>query len=206
VTDGNQTGGKPLEEVVAAAVAGGVNMVQLREKDLPAGRMLELATNLRRITQGRALLVVNDRIDVALLCGADGVQLGEEGVGLTDARRLGGEGLLLGRSVHGVEAADQATSDGADFLVVGTIFPTGSHPGAAAAGTELLSGIRARTDKPMLGIGGVDEHNIARVMAAGADGAAIISAISANPDPEEAASLIADQMRRAWDVSRVAPR
>ena len=206
VTDRSQTGDRPLEEVVAAAVAGGVNMVQLRERDLPGGRMLELANTLRRITDGRALLVVNDRIDVALLCGADGVQLGEESMGVPEARRLAGESLLLGRSVHSVEGAVQATSDGADFLVVGTIFPTDSHAGAVTAGTGLLSGIRARTDAPMLGIGGVDEHNIAQVMAAGAEGAAVISAIAGRPDVRAAASFLADRMRRAWDATRTATR
>ena len=206
VTDRGQTGGRPPEEVVAAAVAGGVNMVQLRERDLPGGRMLELANTLRRITDGRALLIVNDRIDVALLCGADGVQLGDEGIGVAEARQLAGESLLLGRSVHSVEGAVQATSEGADFLMVGTIFETGSHAGVVAAGAGLLSRIRARSETPMLGIGGVDERNIAELMAAGAEGAAVISAIARSPDPEGAASLLLDQMMRAWDVSRAATR
>ncbi len=206
VTDRNQTGGRPLAEVVAAAVAGGAGMVQLRESDLPGGRLLELAQTLRRITDGRALLVVSDRIDVALLCGADGVQLGEESVGVAEARGLAGEGMLLGRSVHSVDGAVQATNDGADFLVVGTIFATGSHAGVVAAGPELLSSVRARTDAPVLSIGGVDQENIAQVMEAGADGAAVISAITGSPDPRAAASAISGQMRRAWDASKVAAR
>lgn len=206
VTDRNQTEARPLEEIVVAAVAGGVGMVQLRDRDIPAGILLQLAHTLRKITHGRALFIVNDRIDVALLCGADGVQLGEESVGIAEARGLAGENMLLGRSVHTVDGAVQALYDGADFLVVGTIFETDSHAGMVTAGPELLSSVRAKTNAPMLGIGGVDQDNIAQVIEAGADGAAVISAISRTLDPRSAASAISDQMNLAWDQSKVAAR
>ncbi|MCL0028800.1 thiamine phosphate synthase [Dehalococcoidia bacterium] len=204
VTERNQTEARPLEEIVVAAVAGGVGMVQLRDRDLPAGMLLQLAHTLRLITEGRALLIVNDRIDVALLCGADGVQLGEESVGIEEARGISGKDMLLGRSVHTVDGAVQATSDGADFLLVGTIFETDSHAEMVAAGPDLLSSVRTKTDIPILGIGGVDQNNIAQVIEAGADGAAVISAISRTVDPRSAAYAISEQMNWAWDQSMVA--
>ena len=114
-----------LADRVERAIAGGVDLVQLREKDLPAGELMALARELRRVTRGRALLLVNDRVDVALACEADGVQLGEAGVPANVARKLMGPELLIGRSVHGEAGARQAEADGADFLVVGTIFPAG---------------------------------------------------------------------------------
>jgi len=185
--------------VTEAAVDGGVNMVQLRERDLPGGHLLNWAFRLRQITQGRALFIVNDRIDIALLSGADGVQLGEEGIKMADVRRITGNSLLLGRSVHSVDSAKIAAWDGADFLIVGTIFPTGSHPGGVTAGPELISRIRNVTDVPILAIGGIDDTNIQQVVSAGANGAAVITAISRRPDPQLAARNLMSNMCKQQD-------
>lgn len=194
VTDRNQCKGRTLEDVVAAALDGGVNLVQVREKDLPARELFDLATRIREITMGRALLFVNDRIDVALACGADGVQLGEEGLPLDAARRVCGDTLLLGRSVHSVDSAVRAESEGADFLILGTIFPTGSHPGATTGGVELIGKVRERVELPFLAIGGVTANNVASVIEAGASGAAVITAISHSPDPGLAAKALLDRI------------
>jgi thiamine-phosphate pyrophosphorylase len=182
--------------VTEAAVDGGVNMVQLRERDLPGGHLLNWAFRLRQITRGRALLIVNDRVDIALLSGADGVQLGEEGINIADVRRIAGNSLILGRSVHSVVSARIAVADGADFLVVGTIFPTGSHPGGVTSGPELISDIRIETEIPILAIGGIDDKNIQQVMTAGANGAAVITAISRRPDPQSAARSLFSRMSK----------
>ena len=200
MTNREQTGGRPLDVIVEAAVDGGVNMVQLRERDLPGGHLLNWAFRLRKITTGKALFIVNDRIDIAMLSGADGVQLGEEGIKIRDVRRIAGNSLMLGRSVHSLESAKIATWDGADFLVVGTIFPTGSHPGGVTAGPELISEIRDATDVPILAIGGVDETNIQQVTSAGANGAAVITAISRRPDPKSAAQLLLSLMSNRSDA------
>ncbi|MCH7801293.1 MAG: thiamine phosphate synthase [Chloroflexi bacterium] len=199
VTNRDQTGGRPLDVVTEAAVDGGVNMVQLRERDLAGGHLLNWAFRLRQITKGRALLIVNDRVDIALLSGADGVQLGEEGIKMADVRRIAGNSLLLGRSVHSVDSAKIAAWDGADFLIVGTIFPTGSHPGGVTVGPELISEIRGVTDVPILAIGGIDDTNIQQVMTAGANGAAIITAISRRPDPQLAARNLMSNMSKRQD-------
>ena len=112
------------------------------------------------MTEGRALLVVNDRVDIALLSGADGVQLGENGLDAASARRLVGPEMLIGRSVHSVEGAAEAEADGADFLVLGTIFETASHPGADTGGLELVRDVTGRVGIPVIGIGGISESNV----------------------------------------------
>ena len=104
------------------AVEGGVDMVQLREKDLPGGRLLELAERLRESVGDSALLVINERVDVAVACGADGVQLGEEAIPTAAARAILGPKPIIGRSVHSQDGAAQAADDGADYLIVGTVF------------------------------------------------------------------------------------
>jgi thiamine-phosphate pyrophosphorylase len=204
VTDRGLCASDPEELVkrVAQAVRGGVNLVQLREKDLPGGQLLRLAEDLRNVTSGRALLFINERVDVAIACGADGVQLGEEGLPVEAARlvgdRTGQDGLLIGRSVHSVEGAMDAQGWGADLLVVGTIFPTGSHPGAAPAGPQLIADIVGKVNIPFVGIGGIGPSNAHQVMDAGAAGVAVISAILAAGDPEQAAS----ELKGALDAAR----
>ena len=196
--------GRRLEEVVERAVEGGATMVQLREKDLPAAEMLALACRLREVTRGRALLFINDRVDVALACEADGVQLGEEGLPVEAARRASGGGLLLGRSVHSVEGAVAAEAEDVDMVVVGTIFESESHPGASTAGVGLLRRVSDRVRVPALAIGGVTSANVSSVIAAGASGAAVIGDITASDDPEQAARALVDRMNKMWSAR--APR
>ena len=190
--------GRRLEEVVERAVEGGATMVQLRDKDLSAAEMLALAWRLREVTRGRALLFINDRVDIALACEADGVQLGEEGLPVEAARRASGGGLLLGRSVHSVEGAVAAEAEGVDLVVVGTIFQSESHPGASAAGVGLLRRVSDRVGVPALAIGGVTSANVSSVIAAGASGAAVIGDIVASDDPERAARALIDRMNKTW--------
>ena len=187
VTDRTRTASGDVVETVSAAVDAGVGMVQLREKDMPAGQLLELARKLRVVTEGRSLLIVNDRLDVALLSGADGVQLGEEAMGVAEARKLIGPNLLVGSSVHSVEGAAAAESNGADFLVLGTLFETTTHPGVETGGLALVEAVTRRVRLPVLGIGGITPANVRSVIDAGASGAAVIAAISMADDPRAAA-------------------
>ncbi len=196
VTDRRQTGGRPLDEMVALALCGGANMVQLREKDLPSGKLLDTALTLRRLTKGRALLFINDRVDVAVASGADGVQLGEDAMSVAAARKVG-PGLLVSRSVHDVDGAVRAQEGGADMLVAGTIFPSESHPGAPAAGVELLKRLRSAVSVPYIAIGGVTEENAPSAMAAGASGVAVIGAIARSQDPQRAARGLAASIANA---------
>jgi len=188
-----------LEEAVARAVGGGINMVQLREKDLAAAQLVPLADHLRAITRDKALLIVNSRLDVALLCGADGVHLPERGPSVAATRRLAGDGLIIGRSVHSAEEAVKAEEEGADYVQVGAIFPTRSHPGPPA-GPGLVESVAARVTIPIVAVGGITARNVGEVMQAGARGAAVISAILGSPSPGAAARRLAEAMVEAAAV------
>ena len=197
VTDRDRCNGRRIEDVVEAAVHGGVNMVQLREKDLPASELYSLALSLQDVIRDKALLFVNDRVDVALAAGADGVQLGESALPISAARRLAADRLLIGRSVHGVDGALRAQAQGAHLLVLGTVFPTASHPGARTGGAELVRDVAAAIEIPFLGIGGIDAANVGHVITSGASGAAVITAITMASDPARAAAEMLQAMRPA---------
>ena len=185
-----------LTKPVEAAVSGGVNMVQVREKHLPADDLLGLATGLKRVVAGATLLVVNDRVDVAAAAGAAGVQLGERAMSATAARAIAGNAIFIGRSVHSTRAALEAEAQGADFLVLGTVFPSSSHPGRPTGGLGLVREVTAAVSLPVIGIGGITAETAGQVIEAGASGVAVISAILADADPETAA-------RRLWDAVNV---
>jgi thiamine-phosphate pyrophosphorylase len=187
-----------LEDVVAAAVAGGVNAVQVRDKALPADRLWALAERLRAPTRAAgAALLVNDRADVALAVEADGVHLGEHGLPIPVARRLVGS-RLVGRSTHDLAGAQSAQRDGADYVVLGTIFPSDSHPGQPTASPDLLPAVRSGLAIPTIAIGGITPDNASEVIAAGADGVAVIRSILADPRPEQAARRLVERVRAAW--------
>jgi len=190
----------PLTEAVGRAVAGGVDLVQVREKDLPAADLLGLVKALREVVAGRARLLVNDRVDVALAAGADGVHLPEKGLPPRAARQLLGPDRILGRSAHDPAGLDWAALD---YLLVGTVFASPSHPGLQAAGTERVKEFAGRSPIPVLGIGGITAANCAEVLAAGAVGVAVISAVLDSDDPEGAARRLKAALQAAWGASRV---
>lgn len=204
VTDRRQAGEQSLVSKVAQAVAGGVNLVQLREKDLPGRPILKLAGELRNVIGPSALLLINERVDVAAAAKADGVQLGEEALPAKEARNILGPEALIGRSVHSEQGALMAEADGADFLLVGTMYATESHPGHEPAGPELIRRIAASCSLPLMGIGGINEANLGPVLEAGAQGVAVISSILAAPDPEQAARGLRQAMLSALPVSPTA--
>ena len=199
VTD--RTVGDPdsLVERVSAAVAGGVDMVQVREKDLPGGRLAELSGALKSAVGDRAIVLVNERVDVAFTAGASGVHLGEDALGVATARRILGDGCLVGRSVHSLAAAEESEAQGADFLIVGTMYSTRSHPGALPAGPELMRSISRHCRVPLIGIGGIDESNLREVLRAGASGVAVITSILNSDNPEAAARRLKTAMLTALD-------
>lgn len=187
-----------LERTVAAALDGGVNVVQLREKSLPARELYELGRRLRRLTSAaEAALFVNDRLDVAGAVGADGVHLGQDGLPVAVARRIVGSGLV-GRSVHEPLEAIEADQDGADYLLLGTIFHSRTHPERIPAGPRLIRKVKARVKAPLIAIGGITAENAAQAIADGASGVAVIRAILADPFPAQAARRLGDSVRGAW--------
>lgn len=203
ITDRQRLGKGSLEDVILKAVEGGATLVQLREKDLPAGELFALANSLRQATRGRALLIMNDRIDVAQAVGADGVHLPENGLSVAIARWLFGRNALIGRSVHSVETAVEAERDGADYVQVGTIFESPSKPDAKPAGTGLLDDVAKAVSIPLLAVGGISAKNVAKAIEAGAGGASAISAILDAKDPRAAAEDLMKAMSDVWKARTV---
>ena len=193
VTDSSVPLHTPIEDVVAEAVSGGVGMVQVREKAMPSGELYRLSKKLRLITRGKALLIINDRVDIALAVDADGIHLPSHSLPISVAKKLGGK-LLVGRSVHNVEEAAVAETEGADYLVLGTIYGTASHPGREGSGPELIEQVKARVQTPVYAIGGINESNAREVMNAGAHGIAVIRSILGADDPRAAAREIRETM------------
>ena len=198
VADTSVTAPDEMVSRVAAAVAGGVGMVQLRAKEMPGGPLLSLAAELKRAIAGRAALLVNERVDVAAAAGAAGAQLGETAMPVGAARRLLPAGTLIERSAHSAGGAAQAASDGADFVVLGAMFVTASHPGAAPAGPGLMRAAARVCGAPLIGIGGITPGNLAQVVNAGAAGVAVIRNIMAAPDPQSAAAELKSALEAAW--------
>jgi thiamine-phosphate pyrophosphorylase len=172
------SGPDALTVAVGNAVSGGVNMVQLREKDLDSVALLDLARKLRIVTRGRALLIINGNPQVAVASQA---------MTVAEARRIVGPGTLIGRSVHSAEGAVQAQRNGADFLILGTVFESRSHPGGQILGVLGLRHVARAVQVPVIAIGGIGNTNARGVMAAGAAGVAVVSAILGSGDSARAA-------------------
>ena len=200
VTDRRLAGPRPLEELVHAALRGGVTAVQLREKECSTREFVELARRVKDILAPAGVpLIINDRVDVALAAGADGVHLGQSDMEYRDARALLGPDAIVGLSVETTAQADEAEALDADYLGVGPIFPTPTKTDTAAAwGIEGLAALREASRHILVAIGGMNVTNAAEVMKTGADGIAVGSAICGAHDPEEAAR----QLRRVVDETR----
>jgi len=199
VTDRRLAGGRLLEDIVDAAVRGGVTAVQLREKDAPTREVVEIARRLRvRLERAGVPLIVDDRADVALAAGAAGVHLGQDDLPAADARRLLGPGAFIGLSVENLGQAAGQDAKAATYLGVSPVFATPTKTDTKAPwGLDGLRRLRARTDKALVAIGGIQAGNAAEVLAAGADGLAVVSAIMAAPDPEAAARSLREIVDRA---------
>jgi len=200
VTDRALCLGRPIEEIVLEAVAGGVTAVQLREKECSTREFVALARQLKAALCPRGVpLLINDRVDVALAAGADGVHIGQSDMAYGDARSLLGDGTLIGLSVETPAQAAEAHALDCDYLGVGPIFPTSTKPDAAPAwGLDRLAELRANSRHRLVAIGGIHAANAAAVTSCGADGIAVVSAICSAPDPRGAAA----QLRRMIENGR----
>jgi thiamine-phosphate pyrophosphorylase len=178
-----------LASRVEAAVSGGVDVVQLRDKGATRGELLPLAEKLRKIcVRGGALFTVNDDVELARLSGADGVHLGQEDETIAKAREALGPDVLVGRSVGTVGEARRAVHEGADYLGVGTVFATQTKPDTDVAGLALVKGVaQEQLPVPWFAIGGVTLKTAPEVAAAGSKGFAVVRAILDAEDPEVAA-------------------
>jgi len=181
----------------AAAVAGGAAVVQVRMKRAPAGAVLEATRRIVALTADRALVLVNDRPDVALLAGADGVHLGDEDLPVAEARRLLGEALLVGRTTRTAEDALAALAQGADHVGYGPIFPSLTKPlDVAPRGLAALAATCAEVPAPVVAISGITLENLASVARAGAAAAAVIGDLFDHGDPRARAEALAAEFAR----------
>ena len=199
ITDRRLAGDRSILDVVRAAIRGGATVIQLREKEATTREMVELGQALLQITREAGVpLIVNDRVDVALAIDADGVHVGQDDMPAAIARRLIGPDKILGVSAETVEEALAAQRDGADYLGVGDIYGTTTKPDAGPPiGLEGLRRIVEAVTIPCVGIGGITPENAAAVVKAGAAGVAVVSAVMAAPDPEEAARRLRDAVLQA---------
>jgi thiamine-phosphate pyrophosphorylase len=191
-----------VEDVVRSACAGGADIVQLRRKGDDDVEWLRLAERCRALTaEAGALFVVNDRLDVAMACDADGVHLGQDDLPLSVARRLW-PGRIVGRSTHSLAQALDAGAQGADYIGVGPVYATPTKPGRAAVGLEVVTAVASSGVRvPWFAIGGIDEDTAGAVIAAGAHRIAVVRAVSDAVDVEAATRGLGAMVRRAGAVS-----
>jgi len=191
VTGASHSAGRTTPEIVAAAIDGGVSVVQLRDKDTSVRERLEVGREIRDLTREAGVgLIVNDRIDLAQAIDADGVHLGDDDLPVDVARDLLGPDAIVGRSVSFVDDAVAAEQAGADYLGVGAVYATGSKDDIDddehGIGPERIAAIADAVSIPVVGIGGITDDNAGPVIEAGADGVAVITAITKADDPAAA--------------------
>jgi thiamine-phosphate pyrophosphorylase len=180
-----------------AVVAGGARVVQLRMKAAPAGEILQVARRIVALARGRALVLVNDRPDLALLSGADGVHLGDDDLPVPDARALLGSSLLVGRTARTLEKAREAIAAGADHVGFGPVFPSVTKPlDVVPRGLEALAAACAGLGAPVVAISGITLENVGAVAAAGAAAAAVIGDLFDHGAPLERAQALAAAFER----------
>ena len=188
-----------LEDFLEAAIRGGVDIVQVRERDLTDGELLRALEGVRAVTHRLGVpLVVNDRPDLAVLCGADFVHVGQDDLPARDVRALMGPRALIGVSAATVEEGVAAEREGADYLGVGAIYATGTKPDAGApVGLDRLREIGRAVRLPLVGIGGITADNAAAVIRAGASGVAVITAVTLAEDMTAAARRLREEVDAA---------
>ena len=185
VTDRAWTGKQTLYEQVEAALKGGVTCVQLREKELDETAFLQEAKELCALCRRYGVpFLVNDNVEIAIACGADGIHVGQEDLAAGEVRRRVGDDMILGVSVHTVEEACQAVRDGADYLGLGAVFPTSTKTDVEQMPNETLRAICDAVDVPIVAIGGINRGNILKLAGSGVDGVALVSAIFSAEDIE----------------------
>jgi thiamine-phosphate pyrophosphorylase len=191
-------GGRALDDVLAAALQGGVDIVQLRDKRATDEQLLAAAAVARRrCDEAGALLILNDRPDLVAAAGADGCHVGQDDLDVAAARALAGPGALVGRSTH--SPADIAAAGDADYIGVGPVHATPTKPGRPAVGLELVRHAAEHAPVPFFAIGGIDATNVGAVVAAGARRIAVVRAIADAADPRAAAAAL----RAALDAELV---
>lgn len=196
-TDSGLMSSTTVEESVERAVQGGCSVVQLREKEASSLELIRLAERVKRVTDKYGVpLIINDRLDICQAVDAAGVHLGQSDLPCAEARKILGADKIIGVSAATPEEAAKAQADGADYLGVGAVFPTTTKTNTRKVTPEIIRGIRQAVTIPFVVIGGVNAENITRLYGLGIDGAAVISAVIAQPDITAAA----EKMRAAAEL------
>ncbi|CDN30360.1 Thiamin-phosphate pyrophosphorylase [Mucinivorans hirudinis] len=185
VTDSALSLGRSLVNIVAAALRGGVGMVQLREKEITSREFVELGRAIHSITlEYNVPLIINDRADIAQIIGAEGLHIGQSDISFKDARKLLGQSAIIGLSIENIEQARKARSWGVDYIGASPVFATPTKIDTAPAlGLKGVSELREVVDCRIVAIGGINKSNIRQVIKAGADSVAVVSAICSAADP-----------------------
>ncbi len=197
IIDQAAVGTRDLAEVAAAAIRGGADAIQLRDKTAPITALKETAQRLLPLTQAAGVpLIVNDSAEVAHAVGAQGVHLGQDDGPVSAARHLVGQGSLIGKSTHSLEQALAAWREGADYIGLGPVFPTPTKPDYAGVGLGLISDVMARVTLPVVCIGGIDRTTLPQALEAGARCVAVVRAVCAAADPEAATRALKETIRQ----------
>ncbi len=187
--------GRDLVYAAREAIAGGADVIQLRDKESAAGEIVETGRAIRKaVGKDNVIFIVNDRPDIALAVGADGVHLGQDDLPVMAARSILGKDKIIGLSTHSLEQAAEAQNSGADYIGVGPVFSTPTKPGYKAVGLELIKKVKNISRVPFVVIGGIDESNIDDVIAAGGSRVAVVRAVCAAEDIREAAKRLKDKL------------
>lgn len=199
VTDRSLSLGRPLDYIVESAVKGGVTMVQLREKEASIRDFYELALNLKKLLQPHNVpLIINDRLDIALACDADGLHIGQSDMPYEIARKLLGKDKIIGLSVENIEDAVEANKLDIDYIGISPVFNTLTKTDTASAlGLKGVKEITKISKHPNVGIGGLNISNAKDIIDAGADGISVVSAIMSAYDPKEAATELKKEIEKA---------
>ena len=193
VTNSHIVNNNQIADFVIQAINGGVNMIQMREKHLDFKEQLTLAKQLRAITLNKALLIINNNINIALTVKADGIQTGQNGEKIKYIRSHIDSRMLIGYSSHSFNESIQAAKEGANYLIAGNVFKTSSHPELQGKNSQFLSKIKNKIHIPLLGIGGINLTNVKTLQKTKIDGIAVMRSILQKKNPELAA-------RRLWTI------
>lgn len=187
-----------LVDIISQAIDGGVETVQLREKDLSTVKLYNLASEIREITKKNgANLIINDRVDIALAVDADGVHLGWQSLEIEMVRRMIGQEKMIGFSAHNLQEAEKAENCGADYITISPIFDTAYKDYfIKPLGTDEIGKIKEQINIPVIALGGINENNVNDVLENGADGIAVMSAILQSENPRQSASRLYKEIKR----------
>ncbi|PKM83397.1 MAG: thiamine phosphate synthase [Firmicutes bacterium HGW-Firmicutes-14] len=195
---------RPYLEVIKACIAGGAGIIQLREKNWDGARLIESGRSLRKLTrEAGVLLIINDRVDIAMAVEADGVHIGQEDIPLPLVRKIAGSKMIIGVSAHDPPEAVAAEKAGADYIGFGPVFPTETKKDTRPVrGLELLKEVRKVTSLPIYAIGGIKAKNAGSVIRAGADGVAVVSGVIGADDIAGAARKFILEINKAKRLNR----